>query len=862
MHGRRQFFSSHPVLDAAMSQPNPEAVEYRCPSPDDDALVDGRARMLTLALPLIAMLLGVSTWWISAQPGNSPLEIGYIAASALGLLLVAACFRFGRMHYATAATTALVLVAAVLVERILRLFLSGWFDVPGRPLFMPVFSSLPVLYLMAFVLLPLRVAERVAIGLWLPISTLVTVLTVPYWDDPDKRHSLIWLLCYAWVGNSVYLLLFVAAGRRQLRLVDRYARLAERERELRSLAAQGEAEASEHRRVRDIHFEHTPLAVVEWGPDMRVRRWSPRAEQMFGWTEAEAIGRKAEDLAMFPANQIGPRELRLKRIFAGEQDHGSAIVPLLHRSGRQMWADVHNSVIRGPTGEVQTLVSMAADITESQTMLHMLNESEARFRSIFNQAAVGIALLGADGRWLNVNQRLCEITGYGMDQLLELDFQSITHPDDLERDLHMSRALMARAIDHYEMEKRYIRPDGRTTWVMLYVRRLDATGDLPARFVSVVECIDERKAAEERVRALTASLESRVAERTAQLRDIIQAGQRRNEELTLVNDMGRLLSAATNMQEAGQVVVRYLPRIFPLADGALYLAGRDKDRFERHAHWGTAGVGAAVFESAECWAIRRGEPHHVEGEPDALHCVHTHPDSVRLPHLCIPIQALGTPLGLIELGWGRTAEGWAPEVPLVKTVAEKIGLSFGNLRLREELSRQALLDPLTGLNNRRWLDSALRMRIARHSRTGVGFAVLMIDVDHFKSINDAYGHDAGDRALQEIGAVLARSVRDGEAAARFGGEEFTVLLDTASAAEAQAVAERMRLAVTTLQIRVKEHELPPLTVSIGVALYPMDGCDAQEVLDRADEALYVGKRNGRNQVCLAGTVAPLADLAD
>ncbi|MGH8515921.1 MAG: PAS domain-containing protein, partial [Panacagrimonas sp.] len=701
--------------------------------------MDGRARMLVMALPLIALLMLVSTAWISAQPGNNPLEVAFIAGSALALVLVAVLFRLGRLAYNLACTAALALVASVMVERILRLFLGGWFDLPERPLFMPVFSSLPVLYLMAFVLLPLRSAESVAVAMWLPISLLITWLSVPYWDVPAKRHSLIWILCFVWIGNGIYLLLFATAGRRQLHLVERHAQLARRERELRHVAAEGEArlrqvfdlasvginvtdpqgrylmvnprmaemlgytpeelvgmhfrdvtapeevatdtarvselvdgrleelhfekryrrkdgrivhaeirmreieheanaerrflcvavdlterkqaeaQAAEHRRIRDFHFEHTPLAVVEWGPDMRVRRWSKRAEQMFGWSENEAVGRTGEELAIFPPAQIEARSKRVDRMFSGEQNHGSAIVPMLHRSGRPLWSEIHNAAIRGQDGQVQTLVSMALDITESQDMLYMLNESEARFRSIFNQAAVGMALLDADGRWLNVNQRLCEITGYGMDELLLIDFQSITHPDDLERDLHMARALMDRTIDHYEMEKRYIRADGKVTWAMLYVRRLDATGDIPDRFVSVLECIDERKAAEERVRALTASLESRVAERTVQLRDIIQAGQRRNEELTLINDMGRLLSAATNMQEAGQVVTRYLPRIFPLADGALYLAGHDKARFERQAHWGEARVGAPVFETTECWALRRGEPHHVEGEPDALH---------------------------------------------------------------------------------------------------------------------------------------------------------------------------------------------------------------------------------------------------
>lgn len=619
-----------------------------------------------------------------------------------------------------------------------------------------------------------------------------------------------------------------------------------------------EEAAAEHRRIRDFHFDNTPVGVVEFGPDLRIRRWSKRAEKMFGWTEAEVMGRTAEAVGVIPPDQTAARAERVRRMFEGGQDQLTTLVPMIHRSGRRLWIEVHNSIARDAQGQPSTLVSMSLDVTESQDMLRMLNESEARFRSIFNQAAVGIALLDAEGHWLNVNQKLCEITGYSLDELMQIDFQSITHPDDLERDLHMATAVMDRTIDHYSMEKRYIRKDGSLTWVLLFVRRLDATADLPARFVSVVEDIDERKAAESRVRALTASLESRVAERTSQLRDIIRAGQRRNEELTLITEMGRLLAAATDMSEAATVVTRYLPRIFPLADGALYLADPANERFDRKAHWGEAKPGASMFERGECWALRRGETHHVEGEPDALHCSHVQIDSRTHPHLCVPIQSLGAPLGMIELAWGRTSEGWAPEIPLIKTVAEKIGLAFGNLRLREELSRQALLDPLTGLNNRRWLEAALRMRVARHSRSGEGFAVLMIDVDHFKSVNDVYGHEAGDRALQEIGAALLRCVREGEAAARFGGEEFTVVLDTVGKVDAQGAAERMRLAVTAIRVRLKDRDLPPLTVSIGVAMYPGDGDDAQRVVERADEALYAAKRHGRNQVRMAGGDAAAA----
>lgn len=938
----------------------------------DDATAAGHARLLLLVLPLVGALMLASAWVLSDDPDPQTFDLSFVVGCGLLLLLVAGLFRARLVSYGFASTSGVALTGALLVERILVMFLQDDFDPQQQTLFVPVFAGLPLLYVMTFVLLPPQWAERVAVSLWLLISMLITALTMPHWPQPEQQAPVVMLLSFVWLGHSTYLVLFSAAWRRQQMLVDRHAKLAAAERGLHENVRQSEARfrslfdlaavginvtdasgrylmvnermadmlgysrdelvgmnfrdvsppedgaitarlmdsltdgtterfrqekaylrkdggridvevftrelddgagqerrficvaldiserkradvlAAEHRQIRDFHFENTPLAVVEWDIEMRVRRWSKRAEQIFGWTEAEALGRTGEELRMFPVEEREPPRHRISRLFGGEVDRYTLKMALLRRGGRSLWAEVHNAIVRGPDGSIQGLVSMALDITESEEMLRMLNESEARFRSIFNQAAVGIALLDADGRWLNVNQKLCEITGYSLDELMQINFQSITHPDDLERDLHMSTAVMDRTIDHYSMEKRYVRKDGSLVWVLLFVRRLDATADLPARFVSVVEDIDERKAAEARVRALTASLESRVAERTEQLRDIIRAGQRRNEELTLITDMGRLLAAATDMSEAATVVTRYLPRIFPLADGALYLADPANERFERKAHWGEAKPGASTFERGECWGMRRGETHHVEGEPDALHCAHVHGDSRTHPHLCVPIQSLGAPLGLIELAWGRTSEGWAPEIPLIKTVAEKIGLAFGNLRLREELSRQALLDPLTGLNNRRWLEAALRMRVARHSRSGEGFAVLMIDVDHFKTVNDVYGHEAGDRALQEIGAALLRCVREGEAAARFGGEEFTVVLDTSLKQDAQGAAERMRLAVAAIRVRLKDRDLPPLTVSIGVAMYPNDGDDAQRVVERADEALYAAKRNGRNQVRMAG----------
>lgn len=479
-------------------------------------------------------------------------------------------------------------------------------------------------------------------------------------------------------------------------------------------------------------------------------------------------------------------------------------------------------------------------------------ESEARFRSIFDLAAVGINVTSESGRYLMVNQRMVDLLGYTREELLERDFRSVTLPADIAEGDKLTADLAAGIVGSFRLEKRYVRKDGAIVHAEIFVRSFDTAPGQPRRFICVALDVSERKLAEERIRMLTAGLESQVAERTGQLHEMIRAGQRRNEELSLITEMGGLLAASSDSGEAAQVVVRYLPKIFPQAEGAFYLQGAAGAILERKVHWGPGGAGLASFSAEDCWALRRGEIHHTEGEADALRCPHVAAERLTHPHVCVPVLVLGQGAGIIELGWGRAADGWAPELAVVKTVADKIGLAIGNLRLREELSRQALVDPLTGLHNRRWLEMLLRRKVAEHARSGAGFSVLMIDVDHFKSINDRFGHEAGDRALREVSGVLSRCTRVGESPVRFGGEEFVLVIATEQRDEALIVAERIRSAIQSLRVLTRGAALPAMSVSIGIATYPLHGADEAAVLQRADAALYEAKRSGRNQVRVSG----------
>lgn len=169
----------------------------------------------------------------------------------------------------------------------------------------------------------------------------------------------------------------------------------------------------------------------------------------------------------------------------------------------------------------------------------------------------------------------------------------------------------------------------------------------------------------------------------------------------------------------------------------------------------------------------------------------------------------------------------------------------------EKNASRALTDGLTNLYNRHFMDAHLDNQVQRAQKNGKPYTLMLVDVDHFKPVNDTYGHDAGDEVLQGLSRVLVKSIRTADMAARFGGEEFALLLPETDLLSATVVTERVRKMVETTPFRVS-HDIGSLnmTVSVGAAEL-RKGETAQQLLKRADEALYRAKQNGRNQVQLA-----------
>lgn len=242
--------------------------------------------------------------------------------------------------------------------------------------------------------------------------------------------------------------------------------------------------------------------------------------------------------------------------------------------------------------------------------------------------------------------------------------------------------------------------------------------------------------------------------------------------------------------------------------------------------------------------------HFVEDTEAALICQHL-PESLPKTTLCIPIMAQGQGIGVISLYYQEKTPITKEEHQLAITLAKQFGLALANLKLQETLKIQSIHDPLTGLFNRRYLEEFLNRETYRAIRLEKPIGIIMIDVDHFKKLNDEFGHSAGDLILKKLGEFLKQNVRDDDIACRYGGEELIMILPGSSLEITERRAEEIRQEVKRLCVEYNGILLSSITISLGVACFPEHGKTGEEVIRAADTALYQAKNEGRNRVVVA-----------
>jgi diguanylate cyclase (GGDEF)-like protein len=216
----------------------------------------------------------------------------------------------------------------------------------------------------------------------------------------------------------------------------------------------------------------------------------------------------------------------------------------------------------------------------------------------------------------------------------------------------------------------------------------------------------------------------------------------------------------------------------------------------------------------------------------------------------LPLIAKGRAIGSLTVASRQPNAYSRRHMMLLEQLASQVALPIDNTRLYAEVAEKARIDELTGLLNRRSLDEGMVNEVNRNSRYGGVFSIIILDVDSLKTVNDNYGHLAGDELLRQIGSIIKKAIRGADQAFRYGGDEFAILLPNTSIDAASQVAERVRKQVAS---EVMAGDIP-VTASLGLASWPANGRGANEVMAAADAALYHAKRSGGNRSHCAGNL--------
>ena len=335
----------------------------------------------------------------------------------------------------------------------------------------------------------------------------------------------------------------------------------------------------------------------------------------------------------------------------------------------------------------------------------------------------------------------------------------------------------------------------------------------------------------------------------ASLQKALTSMEHITNETKLIGKLGDYLRGCRTEEEAYSIIERNMPLLFPYTYGSISIINNSRNLLTAVLHWGEKQYISGDFEPEHCWALRQGRIHVPTADRSVPLCQHLSGMDEQAISICLPMQAQGETLGQIFLGTFDRRVLQEHQIDTLKTVGEQISLALANLSLQRALREQSIKDPLTKLFNRRYLEETLTREVARAQRAGQPLAVLIMDIDFFKKVNDTYGHDGGDAVLVSFAKLLGTKIRKEDIACRLGGEEFVLVLPAAgqelAIARAEEIGDITRKTKITFQGKVIG-----VTVSIGIAMMPDHGTTPDELIQHADLALYRAKREGRDRSIL------------
>lgn len=440
------------------------------------------------------------------------------------------------------------------------------------------------------------------------------------------------------------------------------------------------------------------------------------------------------------------------------------------------------------------------------------------------------------------NRFVSDILGYTPEELQRPKanvLEDYIHSEDQPRvKKHLNRCSSLTQGNFFEIEYRIKDSQGNWHWLNARDTFFEQGSDgKPKQILGIASDITERKKAELELQEINHQLSERLSEL-----------EKRTQEMIHLGEMTDFLQACLTVAEAETALADLLKPLFSKSSGAVYVIKESYNLVEAVAMWGDFSSSQSVFQPNECWALRRGSIHTSEKTSPNLYCKHIHQEPCPEATLCLPMMAQGETLGLLYLNFEELQDLTPAKKRLAETVSKQIAISLANLKLRETLQQQSFRDALTGLYNRRYLEATITRELHQASRNQHCLSVMMIDIDYFKSFNDTWGHEAGDRILRAIGQFLQDSIRQSDIACRYGGEELVVIMTNTTLEGTKIRAEEIRQGIKQLKVYSDGQELASISISIGLACFPYHGTNYEQLFRRADEALYQAKNNGRDRV--------------
>ncbi|WP_412756096.1 diguanylate cyclase [Legionella bozemanae] len=349
--------------------------------------------------------------------------------------------------------------------------------------------------------------------------------------------------------------------------------------------------------------------------------------------------------------------------------------------------------------------------------------------------------------------------------------------------------------------------------------------------------------------------ERKLEESKIELENVVKSLEIQNKELELLKELMSLLQSSLSMDDAIEIIKNYSKRILSGTSGIVYLISSDNlNLISRVLIWGEPVSSLFLFTPKDCLSLLRHQSYYISDTTEGVLCNHIKKGEKKpISYVCLPLFAQNEMLGLFYVEFGLNTDNQRL-IALAQIISEQSALSIYNIKLRDVLKTQSTQDSLTGVYNRRFLEEYLQKEILKAKNHPFTFALLLIDIDYFKKINDTYGHLVGDRVLFEFATKIRQICRQDDLISRWGGEEFMIFLRIANLNAVKLKAEAIRDSIEKFSVEINQEKPISVTISIGIAFYPYDGKKVDDLISKADEALYEAKKMGRNKVVASSSM--------